>query len=50
MSNLSSRLYENKSYGYFVLGFLNTVESFKVIDRQVLYIVQESIRGDVCLS
>ena len=50
MSYLSSRLYENKSYGYFVLGVLTTVYSFNFIDRQLLVILQESIKAEMGLS
>ena len=50
MSYLSSKLYENKSYGYFVLGVLTTVYSFNFIDRQLLVILQESIKAEMGLS
>ena len=50
MNYLSSKLYENKSYGYFVLGILTTVYSFNVIDRQLLVILQESIMAEMGLS
>ena len=50
MSYLSSRLYENKTYGYFVLGVLTTVYSFNFIDRQLLVILQESIKAEMGLS
>jgi len=50
MSYLSSKLYENKTYGYFVLGVLTTVYSFNFIDRQLLVILQESIKAEMGLS
>ncbi len=50
MNYLSSKLYEKKSYGYFVLGVLTTVYSFNFIDRQLLVILQESIKAEMGLS
>ena len=50
MKYLSAKLYENKSYGYFVLGVLTTVYSFNFIDRQLLVILQESIKAEMGLS
>jgi predicted MFS family arabinose efflux permease len=42
--------YATKKAGYYTLGLLTVVYSFNFIDRQLLAILQESIKSDLALS
>ncbi|WP_086620139.1 spinster family MFS transporter [Erythrobacter tepidarius] len=42
--------YESKSYRYFVLAMLTLVYALNFVDRQLLVILQEQIKGDLDLS
>ena len=50
MKYLKPDLYEGPSYKYYVLGVLTIVYSFNFIDRQLLVILQESIKQEMDLS
>ena len=42
--------YADKKSGYYALGLLTVVYCFNFIDRQLLAILQESIKGELLLS
>ncbi|MEM1434565.1 MAG: MFS transporter [Pseudomonadota bacterium] len=50
MSLFGPGAYERGNYRYFVLGLLTLVYSFNFIDRQLLVILQESIKQEMLLS
>lgn len=50
MKYLKSDLYKGNSYKYYVLAVLTIVYSFNFIDRQLLVILQESIKEEMGLS
>ncbi len=50
MSVVGPEAYERSGYRYAVLGLLTVVYSFNFIDRQLLVILQESIKEEMLLS
>jgi MFS family permease len=50
MKYLKPDLYKGNSYKYYVLAVLTIVYSFNFIDRQLLVILQESIKEEMGLS
>ncbi|MBT7626661.1 MAG: MFS transporter, partial [Proteobacteria bacterium] len=48
--SLSPNVYSRRSSRYYALGLLTLVYTFNFVDRQLLAILQESIKADLLLS
>ena len=48
--SLTSNIYSRPSARYYALGLLTIVYTFNFVDRQLLAILQESIKADLLLS
>ena len=48
--SLTSNIYSHPSARYYALGLLTVVYTFNFVDRQLLAILQESIKADLLLS